>query len=252
MGFHFRAVGNTPPEQLERNKASSARRGLPSVTEMPRVSGALVVVGGAVGSRAENLSWLQEWRNDLWAINAAWRWCVDYSVPAFLPPVFYTIDALYENVREVDGRLKRAVLAWWCHPSLFDACGAAETYVAEMGAGGPFGPETGPASSTIAPRLAIQAGYQEVFFVGCECSYRQGEDLPSNWVAVQCDGEVFFTKPDFLVQATALADVIRSFPHQFKDRSGGLLGALIKNPDHKVVMMSNDVTHDVLRQRRAA
>lgn len=214
-------------EVRARNTALS--KGYPA----PSGSGRLAVVGGGP-SVARHIEQLRLWPGDIWAINGAAQWCERNGISSFM----FSVDPSVHLAAECRG-VKRAILATHCDPSAYEALKGATVYQVS-----PDVP--GPTSAVGATVSAIEAGYSGITFFGCESSYTgtthayNCEDVP-DLIRVECGGSDYLTKPEYLMQAKQLAQVIRELPTFYSERSGGLLAALIADPRHEVVGVSRSL-----------
>jgi len=193
-----------------------------------RSSGHLAVVGSG-RSIASHIAELQSWDGDVWAVNATWGWCETHGIRAYA----YSVDPLPELEAFIIGA-RAAVLADHCDPKAF----AAVKRVYRL-----TGPHEGPTSANAADLAAIKAGYSSVTYFGCESSFGETthayrNDAVPDLIRVECGGESFLTKIEYMKQAKGLADTIRAFPHVFSERSGGLLSAMVKHGDCEVTHIS--------------
>lgn len=234
MKIDFKGRAPITDEQAEENIAYSRSLGLP---ELRQVRGPLAIVGGGPSIHVFEQV-LAKWPGDIWAINGAWRWCRDSGIDA----VFYTVDPEACAVPLAQGA-KRAVLAYSCAPELFDSLKGANIQLIDTHA---F--ITGPSSATTAIIPAIHCGALPITFYGCESSYSNTtrthayQNNPSRfWLKVRVGDEVFLTEPALVVQAVELAACIRKWPTLFREQSGGLLRALVNNPEWDAVEVSNDL-----------
>lgn len=203
----------------------------------PAGNGHLAVVGGgpSVGRYIEQLC---AWPGDIWAINGAAQWCLKNGIDAFL----YSVDPDACLADLCDG-VERAVLASHCDPSAYEALKGKE--VLQVDATG----IPGPTSATGATVLAFNAGYRLVTFFGCESSFEvtthvyQCEDV-KNLMRVECGGEFYLTKPEYLLQAEQLAGVIRGAPEFFREVGGGLLAALVAHETYVVKDVSRHMVFE--------
>ncbi len=84
-------------------------------------------------------------------------------------------------------------------------------------------------------------GHRSVTFFGCDSSFGDYQShvypvaLPQDLIAAQVGEQGFATKPEFIMQAVDLAALCRELPRHCRNRSGGLLAALIENPEWDVV-----------------
>jgi len=204
----------------------------------PSGSGPLAVVGGGP-SILERVDELRAWKGDIWAINGACSWCADNGISAYMMSVDPHPD-LAGLVRGVE----RAVLAEHCDPSVFKALKDKQVYKIT-------GDIPGPTSAVAAAKVGILAGYDSVTFFGCESSFTDKthayeEQLPDDLVRVMC-GEPYLTKLEFILQAEALAKIIRAVP-AIRERSGGFLGALVEHGDYDVTHISRALNKEMGRE----
>lgn len=211
-------------------------------------SGRLAIVGGG-NSIHDHIEELRAWDGGIWAVNGAINWCLDHGITA----AFYTIDAqplanwVYDLIR-----IRHAVLAADCDPGIFRALMAQGARVELL----PI-PDGGPTSAAAADVLSLQSGYRNITWFGCEGSFGEtthafGSAHIAEWVGVEIAAKQFYTKPEFIAQAQIISEVIRSFPHVYSERSGGLLRAMVEHgPEHDVFMASNELFAK-LKDREAA
>jgi len=232
--INFTSVGCVPAADLERNEDYARQLGFPQME--PAAVHRLAVVGGGP-SIAGYIDELAGFDGEVWAINGAFRWCLSRGIDA----AFFTIDPQPQAAAHARGA-SRAILATWCHPSTFDAL-----YGADISTVRPT--LHGATSATAAPALAIEAGYRELVFYGCESSFGEsthvyGNRGVGNLLKVSCNCHEFLTTPDMVMQAEFLGTLIRAAP-RFKERSGGLLAAFIASPDIDVIA-ATPMIHKVL------
>lgn len=210
-------------------------------------SGRLAVVGGGPSIR-HHIEELQTWVGTVWAVNGTINWCLDHGIDAY----FYTIDAQpVRNWVYPLNRIKRAVLAIDCDPSLFERLRDAEVTTLSPSDGG-------PTSANSADFMAIESGYQGgVTFFGCESSFEETSHAfesseITDWIVVRVGGADFYTKPEFLEQAKVMSEVIRAFPDFYTDRSGGLLSAMVEHGMDYELMAVSQSTANKLKSRAGA
>jgi hypothetical protein len=100
----------------------------------------------------------------------------------------------------------------------------------------------GATSATYIPALAFRMGYPSVTFYGCESNYADSTHAYMDTgdpytMGVSCHGESFLTGAEFLMQAEFLAAKIRS-DKRLRERSGGLLRAMVRSPRYRITHMS--------------
>jgi hypothetical protein len=227
----FGPLGLVPDDRLRANEQETERRCYPRLRERA-VPPRLAVVGGGP-SVAQHVDALRAWDGEIWAINGAWRWCRERDIEA----VFYTVDPLPETAAHARGA-RRALLADCCDPAVFD--GLDREAAVEV-----FHPRTyGPTSACAAAVPAIDRGHRHVTYFGCEGSferlathaYSEGAAPKRTVLAVRCNGRNFLTSPDMVMQTESLAEVLRTAPDVFSERSGGLLRAAVASPDIDVLV----------------
>jgi hypothetical protein len=132
----------------------------------------------------------------------------------------------------------RAILADVCHPDAFSAVASAEVVTGKV---------HGPTSATASPFVALMRGHKHMTFFGCSSAFtRFGQthaykNIKSQLLDVICNGSHYITNPTYLAQAELLAELIRAAPGVFEDRSGGLLSALVADPEYDIVAASKDI-----------
>lgn len=189
----------------------------------------LAVVGGGP-SVERHVDALQGWDGDTWAVNGAYEWCRGHAIDAW----FFTVDPS-PFVIAAGKCAGRAILSTTSHPDLLDLFKDrhVEVYTPRM---------LGPTTAVEAATVALDKGYDEVTYFGCEGSYRLDwpniashaypEDRAANiTLEVDVAGTRYLTQPDFLEQTRTLAGVIRGAPLVFKEQSGGMLSAMVEHGD---------------------
>lgn len=190
----------------------------------PKGEGPLALVGGGL-SLSEHIDELRAWPGDIWAINQTAEWCRGQGIDCY----FFTVDPSDRTHRFCSGK---AVVHAHCDPRTFAA--ADECYKTT-------GSIPGPSTIVAGCHLGIKAGYEKIYVFGADSSYGETSHLyrdepVKGLIRVQCGDESFLTKLELLLQAERLAEVIRTIPDFFKNKSGGLLNALVEHGDY-------DVTH---------
>lgn len=235
MRINFTLKASIPQSDFIRNTNYSSRLGLPSIEQIG-ARGNLAVVGGG-RSVLEHIETLRKWPGEIWAINGAFHWCQDNGIKS----TFFTIDPHPEWSFYAKGA-RRAIVAASCHPSLFDVLETAEVFTFDhnkvLG---------GATSATFVPMLSLAAGFDGATFFGCESSYSgnsthvyENEEI-KHAMLVECGGNEYLTNAGYYMQADALAKVLREFPDQFKEESGGLLRAMTLTETHDTVAIGRDL-----------
>jgi hypothetical protein len=235
--INFTSLPCVPNEDLERNEAYAKSLGLPRLGEAQHPY--LAIVGGGPSAQ-DHLEELRDWPGEIWAINGTYKWLRDNGVLS----AFFTIDPK-PGIAEMTESVDCAVLATCCHPSAFDAAFHAHVETIDL-ADYPCGPTT--ASS--APMIALKRGHKQVSFFGCEGNFGatthayENREMPI--LEVVCNGQTFRTNPQMLQQSEYLAEQIRVAPQVLIDRSGGLLSAVVADPDIDVTAASRSIYDAVM------
>ena len=210
-------------EQLQANAAANA--GARQI-EKDSCSGRKLAICGGGPLLANDLEALRTWDGDIWAINYTVEWLRDRGIDATL----FTVDP-----QPFATTADSAIISTLCHPSVFESLGdrALAFNSIESHADGFPG---GTASASRAPSISFFLGYRDVSFFGCEGSLGDAthvdrdESYPAQLIVRAGDGEYRTILP-FLVQCEELSMLIRTFPDVYKNRSSGLLAAMIEHPD---------------------
>ena len=223
----------TPPEKTASNIAYCKSLGLPEVREAERP--VLAVVGGGPSVK-RHVGELRNWPGDVWVSGGAYPWALQNGIRA----TFFTIDQSPEMADDARGA-PRAVVATCCDPSVFDSLQNIEVF--DLHPGGADA-NHGATSATAAPKVALLMGYREIHFFGCDSSFEGSSHAykhqPARYqMLVSCNGASYETAADMLMQAEFLSVVLRSCPAVFRNRSDGLLKALVEAPGE----LDYDITH---------
>jgi hypothetical protein len=225
-------------EEIRRNEANARSLGFPKhgTAEVQRVA----IVGGG-NSIKDKIEELRAFDGEVWAINGAFGWCRANGIAA----TFYSLDPS-ESIAVHCVGVKRAVLALSCHPRVFEAVKHASLDVFDLNA-----METGPTSASCV-MVPIEKGHRELHFYGCESGFEGGSHIYGSFaddsvMRVCCDGRSFLTTPDMMMQAEFLGGFIRTAPNLFKDCSGGLLAAVVNDPNIDVIAASRSLYEQVKR-----
>lgn len=202
----------------------------------PRTEQRLAVVGlGDSASRAINE--LREWDGDIWAINGAAAWLASQGIVSTM----VTVDPLPFPDSAFDG-ISSALFASCADPKAFELMrDRVEKFdMSEHADDGVFG---GCTTATRMPALAIQLGYTDITFFGCEGSFTDRNHVDSHrdypeQLFIRAGGTDYRSVPEFVLQAQSLSALISEWPDIFKEKSGGLLRAMVKNKDWSVVAVS--------------
>jgi hypothetical protein len=244
---------------LRANIAHSSSLGIPYVgLPLGRHPQRLAVVGGGP-STLEIKDELRAWDGQVWAINGAWGWCRDNGIDA----AFFSVDP-NPIVADLCRGAKRAFLGSVCDPSAFAALAGTCMIVKTFPDNRPHTILAGSTTATMAPEVGVRCGFTDITFFGCESSYPRDQtrtlhddgtvtlqthaymrERVTSIMIVRAAGEDFVTEPEYLIQAETLADAFKAAPHILKDRSGGLLSAMIKDPDYDLLAVSPEIAADI-------
>jgi hypothetical protein len=213
--------------------------GLPEIVEEETHGRRLAVVGGGP-SIVDSLDELSGF-SDIWAINGACRFLRQRGVESTL----LSIDPVDFLAPRVSGASK-AILATRCHPDTFDALKGADIRVFDVNTDSDKGLWASCSTVSVVFQLATMLGYRRTVFFGCEGSfsekthaYMDEAELQDFRFVVECGGKRYATAPDLYLITTQIAEVFRlAINESFTERSGGLLRALIANPEHDIVNVS--------------
>lgn len=211
-------------ESLDVLKANAERN-----QKYPSVHRRLAIVGGGP-SVASHLDELRAWDGDIWAVNYTPQYLKQHGIRS----TFITVDP-----QDFDpGPLEDALVATCCNPDLFERLVSRGVKVrsfniAETHEGGVFG---GVTTARRAMGLGLMVGHREIHVFGCEGSYSQGYSVDGrqgewNQLIIRAGGKDYLTETGFVTQCEEMAQIFKHFGHVYKNRSGGLLQALIENPE---------------------
>lgn len=228
------------PQDNETLRANIAANTYPKIAREEPHGRPLAIVGGGPGLRDE-IDALRGWQGDIWAINRTGDYLADHGIASTLVSVDAS-GAADEFCKPVNA--DGAIFASWCAPDvlkryhpvrIFDMFPAVD--------GGIVGSTT--TAGTMAA-VALRLGYTDVTWFGCEGSF-SGQNHVGVEVAydaqliIRAASADYRTVPGFLLQCEELANIIRAFPKVFSERSGGLLRALLADPDWCVVAVSESL-----------
>lgn len=227
---------------LERNMRHARKLGLeylkkPPAKEIAFHDRKLAVVGGG-HSVSRNLYELRNWDGEIWAINGACTWLRNHGIESTL----FTIDPLPVLAEKCAGA-KKAIISTRCDPALFKALEGAHVRIFDVAQDRAGGFLSSCGSVLTVPDLATDLGFKDIHFFGCEGSFEGDTHLYMNdpqdfRFVVSCGGKEYMTLPELYVLTVEVAKLLKAFSNNFHDRSGGLLGALIQNPEHDIVKVS--------------
>lgn len=208
----------------------------------------LAVAGSSPGIDFKALS---EWDGDIWAANGTCALLAERGIGSTMITVDpFNYDMANEEIDILFGRVKKALIATNCGPRIVDFLHKNHCEIATFNVL-PWEPDYiggGPTTATRAPILALRMGYEEISFFGLEGSFYDKshfyKDAVGDWhyLTIEAGGKRYKSCVELMMQCEHLAAIIKNFPGIFKDRSGGLLGAMVENFDTwEVVDMSPEL-----------
>lgn len=243
-----------PPDVRARHRAHTATLRLAKAADARR-SGPLAVIGGGP-SISNHVPALRAWSGAVWAINGAMQWCRANGIAAS----YVTFDPERSDLEAIRSG-EECILADHLSPVAFDLLHAKVAHVLTCTTYDDVLVHGTTATGTA--HLAILMGHWPVTFFGCESSYGdtmhayqstlEGAPLPipEHLMRVVCNGAAYLTKPELLVQAEYLSAVIRALPDVYAERSGGLLAAMVRDPDYDLVA-ATQALHDIVEFEETA
>ncbi len=223
-----------PDGTEERNMAASKTLGLPVISQSERPI--LAVVGGGPSVAAE-IGTLRGWPGDIWASGSCFPWCLANGIDA----TFFTIDQHPSLVNDCKGA-KRAILATACDPGVFAELKDADIQVFDLVHSGEHANHAAT-SVTACMKIALDMGYREIHFFGCDSSINGSTHAYYNDkvdpFTLLLERQSFNTWASMLMQAEFMAIVMRAAPNVYVNRSKGLLEAMVKAKDP----LGYDITH---------
>lgn len=218
----IKADGPMPREELVRVAQLNAHQ--PRIVPQKPHGRKLAIVGGGP-LVVHDLPELRAWDGDVWGINFTADWLNENGVRATL----FTVDP-----GPFESKAPDAILATVCAPMLF-AQFEGRVRCFDMLQTHPEGLSGGSFSSTCAAAVSLRMGYADVSFFGCEGSYEERDHVDrhegrTDELIVRAGGKDYRTIPPYLIQCEELKQLFY-FDGVYHNRSGGLLKAMIENPD---------------------
>lgn len=228
----WRFEGRATQDKQQAYRRQNITLGLPRLGRGWSVTKRLAIVGGAP-SLLDHIKELRSFNGDIWGINGAWCELARHGISAAL----YSIDCDDEIMPAIADGAPRAVLAETVHP---------DTIAAVAGPVELFGCRSGATSACVLPLVTVGRGHREVHLYGCDGSYGARTHAYNNVVvkhrvAVECAGAEYITTAPMLVQCEILAAACREHPDVFKNRSGGLLEAMVASPQYVLTAVTPDI-----------
>lgn len=250
----YTLIGGTPIREIE----SLTIEGILPITDtqleenlryarglcLPRLEGIarkpLAVVGGG-GSIKSSLGELRAFEGDIFAINGAFGFLKENGIAS----TFLAVDPHPIVAKWAQGA-EKAILATQCPPEAFDVLKDADVRVFEAGTEIKSGGST--ASST--PWLAAKLGYSSLTLYGCECSFEHNthayqHEVRQDLMIVESGDNDYLTASDFYRFAQELTAIHKGLntlvPGWFKEKSGGLLRAMIERETYRIKWISEEM-----------
>ena len=226
--FTFEPLGNCH-ERVEPNTAYSSSLGVPVVKRAAPHNRKLAIVGSGP-SLKEHLQELRDWDGDIWGINGT----VNYLTANGIESTLISVDPGYVNDTM---NAKDALLSAACEPKLFDQfAGRVQRFFINPHPEAQFVVIGGCTTATRAPLLGLLIGYVDITFYGCEGSYEGNSHVYADKKSacemyIWAGGRDYRTDPEALMQCENLSAFLTKFPHIYKEKCGGLLRAVMENPD---------------------
>lgn len=234
MGFTFEGVCSINEQQLQKNREYSNSLNPTPVKEFP-IKSPLAIVGGG-HSVGQYKYTLQSWPGTIWAVNGAWKWCKENGIDA----VFFSFDAS-PSLANIASGASRAILSHHCDPSVYQAIDG-QFWVGTTREGG---------STSVGAAIAcgIECGASSIMLFGCESSMQPdnshiyGHYTGDDDMVVWCNNMHFYTTARMFIGCVEVQNIIKACP-LVKERSGGLLRAMVETKDKPVVVGCSPALHD--------
>lgn len=248
------AFTGTPPvsaEGMRKNFEHCHSLGVPVIQKQEVHDRPLAIVGGGP-SIVDEVETLKAWKGDIFAVNGACGWLRERGVDS----TFFSVDPCPIVGDWAQGATKALVVSR-CDPIAFEVLKDADVKVFDLIQDREGGMICGTSTATAAFNVAAELGYRDVTFFGCESCYGEKShayqhEERDHRLLVKCGELEYHTAPDFYVQAQELSTVIKMFRSHFKERSGGLLRAMIENEDHDITKISRSLRDELTPVLEAA
>lgn len=240
--LNITAVGNTSEEDIKKNKAYCKKRKFNYVTSDCYVFPRCAVVGGGP-STEKHLDKLRDWDGDIFAVNDAAGALSDRGISCYM----FSIDG--SPIKFKSGKnVKGAVFSTRVNRNQFKQFKFDDIRIFNMAEDDNIeGIEGGPTGVCRAPHLFLKMGYAGVEFFGCEGSFfgrshldSDHKDAYGNMMVVRVKGTDYITHAGFMLQCQFLSKYLIEYPKIFRSHSGGLLQAMVDNPDTWSVVAISD------------
>ena len=228
------------PEEIDSQIVQARALDLPTIKSrvdaVPDNGRKLAIVGGGPSINV-HIDTLKDWDGDIWTINGAYHWAAGRGIET----TFIACDP-HIIVADWAKNVKKALVTTRCHGKVFEVLKANDATVKMFELDGENRIMGGSSTATISAHIAICEGYKDVTYFGIESSYQPGwshafmHERRDHELIVEAAGEQFYTAPDYLIQALEMSQFLRV--STFKEESGGLLRALIKDSGFRIIWVS--------------
>lgn len=235
--IHSRGVPLYSPEEWAANAKANAA--LPFIEKTKQPNGRKLAIVGGGPSVADHLEELRNWDGDIWSVNRTSNWLKPRGVESIL----YAVDAEKDPFYWPDpANVNGAILAVMCAPNIVARYRPIRLFDVHLG-----GPESyigGSTAVTSAFILTVSMGYRDIHYFGCEGSFAATDhidrnDNPEKQLIIRAGGVDYRTDPQMYLQCQEMEWKFRRFPHIIKNRSGGLLAAMVEHPGWEVVAVND-------------
>lgn len=204
----------------------------------------LAIVGGGP-SVLENIEVLRAWPGEIWAINLTCEWLSSIGIRSKI----VTVDSSIKSLPRPE-LCTGALFASCVDPAVWDQHPDALCF--DLVEDDPSGVVGGSTTACRLPIVCLQMGFTEIHYFGCEGSFTcqthayRDEAQFVNLLKIEAAGKVYTTRDDLLMQCECLADIMREFPKNLVNRSGGLLQAMVEDQEWRVVAVSEALREQLL------
>jgi len=237
------ARGIATPEEVKENTKLS--KGYPRVEWAVYEYPVCAVVGGGPSVK-KRLDELKEFRGDIFAINDTAGYLSDNGISCYL----YAIDVTKTPYR-IGPLVKGAIFGSRVNQVQFKQFKREQIRVFDLVEEDQInGIEGGPTAACRTHHLFLKMGYKGVKYFGCEGSIVReathitgySEAAYNCMIIISAAGVEYLTNAAFMMQSEFLSNIIREHKRFFFDASGGLLRAMIENPETwEVVAVGDDL-----------
>lgn len=212
---------------LMKANAEANRKTVP-LLQQATIHGRKLAVCGGGPLIVNDLDELRAWDGDVWGVNHTAAWLVKQGVNA----TFVTVDPILVDVEPVEN----ALIATVCDPRLFKRFAGKNVRGFDLHETDATAMVGGSSTVTRSPSISLRMGYADVSFFGCEGSYEGSTHVDRNAFEpyifiIRAGGKDYKVEIALLQQCKELTAIFNEYSAIYKNRSGGLLRAMIENPD---------------------